>query len=131
VSLASELAELLAEAATALEARTTDVSTLAEAVEAGATGFARIRVGALGPDGEDRHGLPLPLPGKFAIALVLAYFAGAGFGGVFTYFGDSPFDHGSYVCANTSRCASGGCEYSQNVISAGGFGSASPISPRI
>jgi prolyl-tRNA synthetase len=46
-------AELLAEAAAALEARTTDVSTLAEAVEAGATGFARIRVGALGPDGED------------------------------------------------------------------------------
>jgi prolyl-tRNA synthetase len=31
-----------------------DVDTLEEAVEAGATGFARIRAGALGPDGEDR-----------------------------------------------------------------------------
>ncbi len=46
--------ELLAEATAALEARTTDVSTLGEAVEAGAVGFARIRLGALGPDGEDR-----------------------------------------------------------------------------
>ena len=46
--------ELLAEATAGLEARTTDVATLGEAVEAGAVGFARIRLGALGPDGEDR-----------------------------------------------------------------------------
>ena len=36
------------------DARTTDVATLEEAVEAGEAGFARIRLGALGPDGEDR-----------------------------------------------------------------------------
>ncbi len=47
-------AELLAEATAAREARTADVGTLAEAVEAGSTGFARVRLGALGPDGEDR-----------------------------------------------------------------------------
>jgi prolyl-tRNA synthetase len=47
-------AELLAEASAAREARTADASTLAEAVEAGSTGFARVRLGALGPDGEDR-----------------------------------------------------------------------------
>ncbi len=46
--------ELLAEATAGLEARTKEVSTLEEAVEAGAVGFARIRLGALGPDGEDR-----------------------------------------------------------------------------
>src|SRR6201999_1720079 len=61
--------------------------------------------------------------------IVTTHFAGVG--PAFTYFGSSPFAHGSYVCANTSRCASGGCEYSQNVISPGGFGSANPISPRI
>ncbi len=47
-------ADLLAEATATLEARTTNVATLGEAVEAGAAGFARIRLGALGPDGEDR-----------------------------------------------------------------------------
>ncbi len=46
--------ELLAEATAAREARTADASTLAEAVEAGSTGFARVPLGALGPDGEDR-----------------------------------------------------------------------------
>ena len=45
---------LLAEATAAREARTAEVATLEEAVEAGATGFARVRLGALGPDGEDR-----------------------------------------------------------------------------
>ena len=30
--------------------------------------------------------------------------------GYFTYFGDSPFDQGSYACANTKRSANGGCE---------------------
>ncbi len=52
--LAAAGAELLAEATAAREARTADASTLAEAVEAGSTGFARVRLGALGPDGEDR-----------------------------------------------------------------------------
>ena len=46
--------ELLEEATKFRQDRTVDVETLEEAVEAGATGFARIRVGALGPDGEDR-----------------------------------------------------------------------------
>ncbi len=47
-------ADLLAEATAAREARTVDVATLAEAVEGGTAGFARVRLGALGPDGEDR-----------------------------------------------------------------------------
>ncbi len=47
-------ADLLAEATASRDARTTDVATLEEAVEAGEAGFARIRLGALGPDGEDR-----------------------------------------------------------------------------
>jgi prolyl-tRNA synthetase len=47
-------ADLLAEATAAREGRTVDVATLDEAIEAGGTGFARIRVGALGADGEDR-----------------------------------------------------------------------------
>ncbi len=47
-------ADLLAEATAARDAHTTEVATLAEAVEAGTAGFARIRLGALGPDGEDR-----------------------------------------------------------------------------
>src|SRR5271169_2533865 len=47
----------------------------------------------------------------------------------FTYFGDSPFDHGSYVCAKTSRSASGGCEYNQKVMNSGGLGSARSTSP--
>ena len=42
------------EATKARQDRTVDVDTLEEAVEAGATGFARIRLEALGPDGEDR-----------------------------------------------------------------------------
>jgi prolyl-tRNA synthetase len=46
--------ELLAEATTARQERTVDVATLEEAMEAGATGFARITVEALGQDGEDR-----------------------------------------------------------------------------
>ena len=46
--------ELLDEATKARQDRTVDVDTLEEAVEAGATGFARIRLGALGHDGEDR-----------------------------------------------------------------------------
>jgi prolyl-tRNA synthetase len=52
--LAQAGADLLEEATAAREARTADASTLAEAVEAGSVGFARIRLGALGPDGEDR-----------------------------------------------------------------------------
>jgi prolyl-tRNA synthetase len=46
--------ELLAEAAGALAARTVEVDSLEAAIEAGATGFARIRMGTLGPEGEDR-----------------------------------------------------------------------------
>jgi prolyl-tRNA synthetase len=46
--------ELLVEATAAREARTVEASTLAAAVEAGNQGFARIRLGALGEDGEDR-----------------------------------------------------------------------------
>jgi prolyl-tRNA synthetase len=45
---------LAAEATAAREARTVDAATLEEAVEGGSTGFARVRLGALGPDGEDR-----------------------------------------------------------------------------
>jgi len=47
-------AALLAEASAFREAKTADVGTLAEAIEAGEAGFARVRFGALGPDGEDR-----------------------------------------------------------------------------
>ena len=47
-------AALLAEASAFREAKTADVGTLAEAIEAGEPGFARVRFGALGPDGEDR-----------------------------------------------------------------------------
>jgi prolyl-tRNA synthetase len=46
--------ELLAQATAHREACSTDTSTLEAAIEAGATGFARIPVAALGPDGEDR-----------------------------------------------------------------------------
>jgi prolyl-tRNA synthetase len=46
--------ELFEEGIKARQDRTADVDTLEEAVEAGATGFARIGVKALGPDGEDR-----------------------------------------------------------------------------
>ncbi len=52
--LASAGAELLAEAMAAREARTVDAASLEEAVEGGRVGFARVRLGALGPDGEDR-----------------------------------------------------------------------------
>jgi len=45
---------LLAEATLSRDARTADASTLEEAVEGGTLGFARVRLGALGPDGEDR-----------------------------------------------------------------------------
>ncbi|MGO8863514.1 MAG: proline--tRNA ligase [Acidimicrobiales bacterium] len=47
-------AELMEEATDARRARTADVDTLEEAIEAAGTGFARIRLGALGLDGEDR-----------------------------------------------------------------------------
>jgi prolyl-tRNA synthetase len=46
--------DLLEEATTVRQDRTVDVATLEEAVEAGGAGFARIGLGALGPDGEDR-----------------------------------------------------------------------------
>ena len=46
--------ELLAEATAARDARTVDAASLEEATEAGSVGFARVRLGALGPDGEDR-----------------------------------------------------------------------------
>ncbi|HVA06138.1 MAG TPA: proline--tRNA ligase [Acidimicrobiales bacterium] len=45
--------ELLAEAEALLAARTVDVATLEEALEAGSRGFARIPMRALGPAGED------------------------------------------------------------------------------
>ncbi len=46
--------ELLAEATAARDARTADVGSFGEAVEAAKVGFARVPMGALGPDGEDR-----------------------------------------------------------------------------
>jgi prolyl-tRNA synthetase len=46
--------DLLAEATAFREAKTADAGTFEEAVEAGSVGFARVRVGALGSDGEDR-----------------------------------------------------------------------------
>jgi prolyl-tRNA synthetase len=48
--------ELAAEAAASRTARTVDAGSLEEAIEAGATGFARIHLDALGVDGEDRLG---------------------------------------------------------------------------
>jgi prolyl-tRNA synthetase len=52
--LGQAAAELLAEATEARDARTVDAATLEEAVEAAGVGFARIPMGVLGPDGEDR-----------------------------------------------------------------------------
>ncbi len=52
--LAAAPAELLDEATAARDARTVEVATLEEAAEAGAAGFARLPVRALGPDGEER-----------------------------------------------------------------------------
>ena len=46
--------DLLAEATAARDARTVDAGSLEEAVEGASVGFARVRLGALGPDGEDR-----------------------------------------------------------------------------
>jgi len=46
--------DLLEEATKARQDRTEDVDTVEEAIEAGASGFARIRTEALGSDGEDR-----------------------------------------------------------------------------
>ncbi len=47
-------ADLLAEATAARDARTVDAASLEEAAEGASVGFARVRLGALGPDGEDR-----------------------------------------------------------------------------
>jgi prolyl-tRNA synthetase len=52
--LATAGSELLAEATAARDARTMDATSLEEAVEAGSVGFARVRLGTLGADGEDR-----------------------------------------------------------------------------
>jgi prolyl-tRNA synthetase len=52
--LAGAGADLLAEATTAREARTAEAATLDDALEAATAGFARIPMGALGPEGEDR-----------------------------------------------------------------------------
>ena len=49
--------DLLAEATAARDARTVDAASLEEATEAGSVGFARVRLAALGPDGEDRLAL--------------------------------------------------------------------------
>ncbi len=46
--------DLLAEATVLRDERTVEVDSLDAAVEAGATGFARIPMAALGEDGEDR-----------------------------------------------------------------------------
>jgi prolyl-tRNA synthetase len=46
--------ELLAEASAALEARTVGADSVEAAIEAGASGFARISMAELGPDGEDQ-----------------------------------------------------------------------------
>jgi prolyl-tRNA synthetase len=48
--------ELAADAEASRKERTVDAGSLDEAIEAGATGFARIGLGALGDDGEDRLG---------------------------------------------------------------------------
>jgi prolyl-tRNA synthetase len=52
--LATVADELRAEALELRQSRTADAATLEEAIEAGATGFARLKVSALGDDGEDR-----------------------------------------------------------------------------
>ena len=52
--LAAAGRDLMAEATVFREARTADAATLEEAIEAGSVGFARVRLGALGPEGEDR-----------------------------------------------------------------------------
>jgi prolyl-tRNA synthetase len=52
--LATVANELRAEALELRQSRTVDAATLEEAIEAGATGFARLPVKALGDDGEDR-----------------------------------------------------------------------------
>ena len=52
--LATVADELRAEALERRQSRTVEASTLEEAVEAGAVGFARLKVSALGDDGEDR-----------------------------------------------------------------------------
>jgi prolyl-tRNA synthetase len=52
--LATAGSELLAEATAARDARTVDAASLEDAVEAGSVGFARVRMAALGADGEDR-----------------------------------------------------------------------------
>ncbi len=63
-------AGLLAEATAFRDARTADVATLDEAIEAGRTGFARIPWDALGDEGEDRprrardHGALPAAPGR-------------------------------------------------------------------
>jgi prolyl-tRNA synthetase len=46
--------DLRAEATAFLASRTKDTTTLEECIEAGSVGFARVRLGSLGPDGEDR-----------------------------------------------------------------------------
>ena len=46
--------DLLAEATAARDARTVDAASLEETIEAASVGFARVRLGELGPDGEDR-----------------------------------------------------------------------------
>jgi prolyl-tRNA synthetase len=53
-TLGSADRDLLAEATAFREARTSDAATLEEAIEAGSAGFVRVRLAALGPDGEDR-----------------------------------------------------------------------------
>ncbi len=53
-ALAAAGPALMAEATAARDARTVDAVTLEEAVEAGQSGFGRLPMGALGPDGEDR-----------------------------------------------------------------------------
>jgi prolyl-tRNA synthetase len=53
-ALASVGGELRDEAAATLRARTAEVRTFEEAVEAGSVGFARVPLAGLGPDAEDR-----------------------------------------------------------------------------
>lgn len=53
-ALAGVAAALWDEAAAALAARTLEVAGVGEALEAGATGFARLAWSAVGPEGEDR-----------------------------------------------------------------------------
>jgi prolyl-tRNA synthetase len=53
-TLAGVASELMAEALALREGRTSDVDSIEEAIEVATSGFARVSLKALGPDGEER-----------------------------------------------------------------------------